>query len=122
MKKYFFVRVRKSDGSGNKYLKIRFSEISFIESSRDYLHIHFDERNRITYHSTMMRILDFLPKESFQRCHRSFIVNVDNVEIIHNDEVEFSKGQRIPLGEQYKQELLLMINCYKQTSELIHGL
>jgi DNA-binding LytR/AlgR family response regulator len=44
-----------------------------------------------------------LPVDRFIRIHRSFIVNLENIDIIERSRIVFGK-KYIPIGEQYKEK------------------
>jgi DNA-binding LytR/AlgR family response regulator len=61
----------------------------------------------------MKSLEEKLPSKVFRRIHRSYIVNIDKVEAIMGNMVEvIEKGQakHLPIGKNYRDELLEMIN------------
>jgi DNA-binding LytR/AlgR family response regulator len=48
---------------------------------------------------------DKLPVSSFQRIHKSYIVNIDHIDKYTTDEVEIG-GKTLPVGKTYKEILL----------------
>ncbi|MFZ1635590.1 MAG: response regulator [Chitinophagales bacterium] len=59
----------------NKIKIIPFSDIIYIEAAEDYVFIHTSE-GRYMKHKTMTFFENALDKNTYVRCHRSFIVNV----------------------------------------------
>jgi two-component system, LytTR family, response regulator len=62
--------------SGDKVVEVRFSNIDWIEAERDYLRIYYGQHNALV-RGTMAEMADRLQGQSFQRVHRSAIVNIN---------------------------------------------
>jgi DNA-binding LytR/AlgR family response regulator len=61
----------------------------------------------------MKSLEERLPAKYFKRIHRSFIVNIQKIEAIMGNSVEIiEKGQvkHLPIGKNYRDELLELIN------------
>lgn len=87
-----------------KYVKIRFSEIKFIEAMADYVVIHIGTSKHIV-HSTMKGMELKFPTEKFIRIHRSYIVNMDMLDSIENGNAVIG-NVRIPIGASYKNTFM----------------
>ena len=85
--------------SNKKHIKIGFDQILFVESIKDYVRIHTNQKNIITKD----KISDFEKKlpNSFLRIHRSFIVNTDKITAFTAHDVEIEERE-IPIGGSYK--------------------
>ena len=86
--------------SGNKFFKINFSEIIFIEAMKDYLKIHAADYTLVT-HQTMTEMEKILPAKQFIRVHKSFIVAVPHIKSVYGSSIETGKNT-IPIGVSYK--------------------
>ncbi len=103
---YFFVKADK------KLVKINFSEILYIEGLKDYVIIKKDQGRVITL-QTMKSLEAKLPKAHFMRIHRSFIINLGQINAIVGNMVEIQeKGQtkHVPIGKNYREALLEIVN------------
>jgi DNA-binding LytR/AlgR family response regulator len=103
---FFFVKADK------KLVKINFEDILYIEGLKDYVIIRQDTGRVITL-QTMKSLEDRLPSGKFRRIHRSFIVNVKRITAILGNMVELmenGKVKQLPIGKNYKDELLDMIH------------
>ncbi|HQU54295.1 MAG TPA: LytTR family DNA-binding domain-containing protein, partial [Saprospiraceae bacterium] len=108
-KDYIFIKADK------KLVRVRFADIIYIEGLKDYVIIRLDQSRVITL-QTMKSLEDKLPTPMFKRIHRSYIVNVNKIEAIVGNMVEVTeKGQtkHLPIGKNYRDELLQMINDNK---------
>ena len=94
---HLFINVNK------KYHKVRFADILYVESIKDYLRIHTD----VEPLTTKEKISDFIEKlpDQFIRIHRSFIVNKDKVTAFTATDVEIGPTE-IPIGGNYKMQVM----------------
>jgi len=96
--------------ANQRLVKIKYSEIYFIEALKDYVVINTLER-RYTIHSTMKDIESKMPEKDFIRVHRSFIVRIDKIkEIDHSNVVLENDKKTVPVGGSYKDLLQQRIN------------
>lgn len=70
---YFFVKAER------RYFKVNFSDILFIEGLKDYVIIQLSDQRIITRMS-LKAIFDLLPKSTFLRVNKSYIVNTGHIE------------------------------------------
>ena len=94
--------------SNAKSLRIRFTDVLFIEAMADYVIIH-TEGFKYIVHYTMKGIQDKLPTDIFVRAHRSYIVNIDKIHAIDNQEI-IIKDKRIPIGGSNKDYFFSRLN------------
>ena len=106
---YIFVKADK------KLVRVAFDDILYIEGLKDYVIIRMDNTRVITL-QTMKSLEQKLPDSVFKRVHRSFIVNIHKIEAIDGSMVEITeKGKQkiIPIGKNYKDDILNIINDKK---------
>ena len=94
-KDHFFVR------TNYKMEKVKFDEILYIESMREYISIHIPSR-RFVIHKTMNNMVEELPNEHFMRVHRSFIVGLNHIESINGNMIVMGE-KNIPIGASYRK-------------------
>jgi len=89
-----------------KFVKIIFSEIQYVESVKDYIHIHTGIETIVTRE----KISDFETKipNQFIRIHRSFIVNKNKVTAFTAQDVEIG-DKEIPIGASYKEQVMAQL-------------
>ena len=95
-----------------KLIKVNFDDILYIEGLKDYVIIRQKEGRIITLH-TMKSLEAKLPDHIFKRIHRSYIVNIGAIDAIVGNMIELkekSKIKHIPIGKNYREELLKVIN------------
>ena len=92
-------------GSGQSVL--RYDQIDYLESARNYVVVHADEREYLV-RNTMSALLDKLADGDFVRSHRSFAVNLAKVDELRSSEsgntIRLAGGQEIPLSRSYREE------------------
>ncbi len=91
---YFFLSVQK------RKVKVLFSEILYVESQREYVKVVTLNQEHLSKISTK-EMESILPKNSFKRIHRSFIIAMDKIDAFTSDEVDI-QGSKIPIGRFYK--------------------
>lgn len=87
-----------------RIVKIMIADILYIEADRNYSRIYTTGREYMLS-MTLKTIEDKLPGQVFTRVHRSWLVNLQQVEAVGEDFVVIANRQ-IPLSENLKGELL----------------
>ena len=86
-----------------KMVKILFSDILFVESLKDYLKIVTINKTIITRHS-ISSLEEMLPKKSFLRIHRSYIVAMDKIDSFNGETIDIAKIE-LPIGRLFKHDV-----------------
>lgn len=89
---------------GDTFVKIDWTEILFVESMQNYLKLHFKNKMLIIY-QTMVSLEEMLPKDSFFRIHKSYLVNIAHIELISANKLMI-EGHELPISRHRKEELL----------------
>ena len=92
-KSFIFLKVDK------KLVRIKYDDIHFIESLKDYIKVFTSEGDFLA-HKSLTSITEELPKSKFLRIHRSFTVSLDKIDALEGNSV-LVKGKRIPIGRKY---------------------
>jgi two-component system, LytTR family, response regulator LytT len=91
--------------SNSRLVKVKTKEIYFVEALKDYVIIHSKDA-KYTVHSTMKDMLAKLSTSEFLRVHRSFIVRVDKIVAIEQNNLVMEDEKKIiPVGGSYRDEL-----------------
>lgn len=94
-----------------KFVKINFDDLLYIEGLKDYVIIRL-ETGRVITLQTMKSLEEKLPSNKFIRIHRSYIVNIKKIIAILGNMVEImesGKVKQLPIGKNYRDELMDMI-------------
>lgn len=89
-----------------KRIKVVFEEVSFLESTKDYVQIYLPDK-RVSTKDTITEFEKKLPSY-FLRVHRSFIVNTRKITAFNAQDIEV-EGQEIPIGISYKKEVMAFL-------------
>lgn len=101
-KEYIFVR------SNSILTKIKIKDITYIQALGDYVNIYTLD-NRYTVHITLKGMEEKLSQDKFYRLHRSYLIALDHIDKVEEGTAFIGKHP-VPIGEQYKKELLRKIN------------
>lgn len=99
---FFFIKC------SNSYEKIAYQDILYIEGSQNYVTIYTAQNKFLTL-STLKAIEEQLPAAKFLRIQKSFIVAIDKIQSIANNEIIIGT-HKIPVSKNYKEELMKLIN------------
>lgn len=91
-----------------RLVKVNIPSIYLIEAKGDYINIKTEEKNYIV-HSTLKKIEDKLPSDSFFKVHRSFIINIKEIIDIEDNTVLIKKDV-VPVSRSNKSELMKKLN------------
>jgi DNA-binding LytR/AlgR family response regulator len=90
---------------GYDYIKLKFSEIVFLESDDNYVSINIGSEKPLVSRTTLLDMTDKLPSSTFTRINRSVIINHAFINKVENDQVivgDFS----FSITPKSRQELL----------------
>lgn len=90
---YTFLKVDK------KLIKIKFKDIFYVESLKDYIMVFTTSGNYLS-HKSLTAFTEELPNKSFLRIHRSFTVSLDKIKSLEGNSVEIN-DKRITIGRKY---------------------
>ena len=90
-----------------KMIKVRMSEILYIESIKDYVKVKTGDKEIVTQQK-ISYLEESLPKENFLRIHRSFIVNREKIDAYSATDMEIGKFH-IPIGRNYKNDVMRLL-------------
>lgn len=88
--------------------KVKLKEIIYIQAMGNYVNIFTNEK-RYSVHMTLKNIEEKLPLTLFYRLHRSYLVAIKHIDHVEESTAYIGKHP-IPIGEQFKKELLKKIN------------
>ena len=93
---HFYVKVDK------KIKRIKFENITFIQSYKDYVFINDNAGNKTLVLISMKKAEGLLPTDLFLRVHRSYLVAKDKIDIIEGNRIYIGEN-KIPIGEGYRE-------------------
>lgn len=97
----------KTDG---RIVKILVKDIRYVEGMSEYLKIHLASQPRpIVALLSMKKLEDRLPS-NFMRIHRSYIINLDEIQEVNKNRVILDESTYLPIGDLYKESFTNYIN------------
>jgi len=100
---YLFVK----GDSKNKYLKVKYADILYIEGLKNYVSIVVPGQRIITY-LTLRELEAQLPQPPFVRVHKSFIISLDHLRMVEGHTLHVGT-ESITVGETYREEFFKRI-------------
>lgn len=88
--------------SEHKIIRINFNDIKYIQGMSEYVQIHLTNSKPIMSLLSLKSLETVLPENMFMRVHKSFIVNLQKINIIERNEIVYDNGVIIPISQQYK--------------------
>lgn len=89
---------------GDAFRRIVMTDILFAEAMQNYLKLHLKDQIFVI-HQTMASLEEMLPKESFFRIHKSYLVNISRIDSISGGRL-FIDGKELPVSRYRREELL----------------
>lgn len=90
---------------GQFHFKLNLSDVFWVKSIGNYVQIKTSEPKSKIIRMPLKNILLDLPASSFMRIHKSYIVNLHQLDAIGTSVVKMSNGAEIPLGKTYSAAL-----------------
>lgn len=95
-----FIFVRDHD----KMVKVVLKDIQYIEAEGNYCRVYTALKKYLVV-TTLKELESKLPAHPFAKTHRSFIVNLAQIDEVRNQNLSIA-GRTIPVSKTYKEELL----------------
>ena len=101
-------------------------DIVFLEAQQNYCAIHLlkgNEKMRMLVTVPICEVLEDLNPDLFVRIHRSFVVNIEHINVIAGYMVEMDNGKDINIGREYRnnlEDMLVFIGSRKRVKENRH--
>ncbi|WP_297713314.1 LytTR family DNA-binding domain-containing protein [Clostridium sp.] len=80
-----------------KSMKLNYDNIQYCIMFSPYIDIHTTS-DKITLRKKISDIEALLPKETFIRCHRSYLVNLKYIKTVTKDNIILDSGVKIPIS------------------------
>ncbi|HVX50321.1 MAG TPA: LytTR family DNA-binding domain-containing protein [Chitinophagaceae bacterium] len=87
--------------------KINFSDVLYIEAMRDYIAFH-TKAGKVLSLDSMRNMEEVLPAEAFLRIHKSYIINIKNIDFIERGKIVVN-NQYLPVGDTYKDAVTAIL-------------
>ena len=114
----FNEKIRFYDERGNMKLIVAQASVLYIQSDENYLRIYYMDEGKIntyTLRNSMKRIEDTCAKNGLVRCHRSYFVNKNRVEVLQKEKdftyavLDVPNATHIPVSKNYYDQIAAML-------------
>ncbi|MBO6027207.1 MAG: LytTR family transcriptional regulator [Bacteroidales bacterium] len=111
-------KIRFLDERGNVKLIVSQTSVLYIQSDENYLRIYYLDDGKInTYllRSSMKRVEELCTKNGLIRCHRSYFVNKNRVQVLQKDKeftyaiLDVENTAHIPVSKNYYDQISAML-------------
>jgi DNA-binding LytR/AlgR family response regulator len=97
--------------SGTKFYRTRWSDIRYVKGAGNYAAFVTKDREILSL-MTMRDAAHLLPAAIFVRIHKSYIVNIQHLDAIEEEQVRIGED-RIPIGDACRDGFLRAIRPLK---------
>ncbi len=94
--------------SGYEHVKVEVNAICYLKADADYTEIITASKKYLSSDS-LRHWLDQLEPEQFVQIHKSYIVNMAQIEKVANNQVHLSNENALPIGRTYKEAFMKRI-------------
>jgi DNA-binding LytR/AlgR family response regulator len=98
---YIFVK------SGKQLIKVEYDKVLYLEALKEYVSIVTAD-NKMMIYKRMKELEETLPV-NFIRIHNSYIVNIDHIQHIADNQVVIGK-MKLPVSASYRESFLQLVN------------
>ena len=88
-----------------RLVQMKLSHIKYIEVQKDKVIFFRSEGEPVSSLMSLKELEEYLPEENFMRVHRSFIVNMNQIEIVERGRIIFGKTY-IPISDAKREEFM----------------
>ena len=97
--------------SDYRMLRVPVDSIIYVESMSEYVRIFVEGNAKpIVSLMSMKKIEEALPKNSFMRVHRSYLVNLDKIKEVAKMRSVYEGNVYVPIGDMYKENVFEYID------------
>lgn len=93
--------------SEHKIHRIKFDDIFYIQSMREYVAYHTPE-GRILSLNSLKKLEKELPEQQFIRTHKSYIVAIHKIKTLEGNLIHV-RQEKLPIGAMYKDAVLAKV-------------
>ena len=114
----FNEKIRFYDERGNMKLIVAQTSVLYIQSDENYLRIYYMDEGKISTYilrNSMKRIEDMCAKNGLIRCHRSYFVNKNRVEVLQKEKdftyavLDVPNAAHIPVSKNYYDQISALL-------------
>lgn len=106
---------------GGKTTVIPIEQISYFEIWKRLVTVHYDADKTAKFYSSMEQLEQYFSGRDFVRSHRSYLVQLSYITVIHSQSLELKTGELIPIGVTYSKSLKRKFSDYISRLHVYHS-
>ena len=91
-----------------KMIKVFLEDILYVESLKDYIKVITTQKTIISKQS-IASLVEMLPKDTFVRVHRSYIIAINKIDSYNTDSIGIAHTE-IPIGRLFRHDVNRVLN------------
>jgi len=88
--------------SDYKIIRLNFAEILYVEGLQEYIRIYLTRGKPVVVLMSLKKMASLLPSPPFFRVHRSYIVNIDQLDFVQQRSLSIA-GKELNVGRNYEE-------------------
>lgn len=93
-----------------RLVRMNLTDLVFIQAERDFCSLYLQSGKKLLIGMHLKLIEDLLPDKPFMRIHRSYIINLDKINVVKGNVIE-TGGYEIPIGTSYREAFFQRIKA-----------
>jgi len=93
-----------------RLVKMNLADLFFVRAERDFCSLYLQSGKRLLISMHLKLIEDLLPAKQFMRIHRSYIINLDKIDVVKGNVIEAGEHE-IPIGTSYRETFIQRIKA-----------
>ncbi|MBQ2534577.1 MAG: response regulator transcription factor [Prevotella sp.] len=89
----------------HRIVRINVTNIRYIEGMSEYLKIYLKEGKPLVVLLSMKKMEERLSSTNFMRIHRSYIINLNEIQEVNKNRVILYQDTYLPIGDLYRDQL-----------------
>lgn len=89
----------------HRIVRINVTNIRYIEGMSEYLKIYLKEGKPLVVLLSMKKMEERLSSTNFMRIHRSYIINLNEIQEVNKNRVILDQDTYLPIGDLYRDQL-----------------
>ena len=98
--------------NGIKTYSIPYGEILFLKADHVYVKVHTKKDGEIAHRGSLKELIEQLPQEKFIQTHRSFVINLNEVNRWDNQNIHI-QNVLIPMSRSRRKEVISQVELNK---------
>ncbi len=90
---------------GYEHIRISFEDILYLAADGDYCEIYLEGKKHLSS-EPLKKWIELLEGWDFYRIHKSYMVNIQQIEKVSGGMLVLRDGSQLPLGRAYKEEFM----------------